>query len=105
MLVSSNQCLCVCYSNEQVKSKSGPDAVHYLSFQRHLMFLLSIMTVVSLAVILPINLSGDLQGGLDITISDYSSNLHNDKCVHFIISVLSLDCDFYLVSGSVHILV
>ncbi|XP_069370790.1 CSC1-like protein 1 isoform X2 [Paralichthys olivaceus] len=49
-------------NDEQIKSKSGPDAVHYLSFQRHLIFLLFIMTVISLSVILPINLSGNLLG-------------------------------------------
>ncbi|XP_034436745.1 CSC1-like protein 1 isoform X1 [Hippoglossus hippoglossus] len=49
-------------NDDKVKSKSGPDAVHYLSFQRHLIVLLSIITVISLSVILPINLSGDLQG-------------------------------------------
>uniref|UniRef100_A0A8C5NEZ4 CSC1-like protein 1 n=1 Tax=Gouania willdenowi TaxID=441366 RepID=A0A8C5NEZ4_GOUWI len=36
------------------------DAVHYLSFQRHLIFLLVIVTIASLAVILPVNMTGDL---------------------------------------------
>uniref|UniRef100_A0A8C5AIR0 Transmembrane protein 63A n=1 Tax=Gadus morhua TaxID=8049 RepID=A0A8C5AIR0_GADMO len=40
----------------------GIDAVHYMSFQRHLIFLLALVTVASLAVILPVNLSGDLLG-------------------------------------------
>ena len=45
-----------------MKAKCGIDAVHYMSFQRHLIFLLALVTVASLAVILPVNLSGDLLG-------------------------------------------
>lgn len=43
------------------------DAVHYLSFQRHLIVLLLVITVTSLSVILPVNLTGDLLGWIDIT--------------------------------------
>lgn len=39
------------------------DGVHYLSFQRHLIVLLIIMTVTSLGIILPVNFTGDLLGG------------------------------------------
>uniref|UniRef100_A0AAQ4RSP9 Transmembrane protein 63A n=1 Tax=Gasterosteus aculeatus aculeatus TaxID=481459 RepID=A0AAQ4RSP9_GASAC len=46
----------------KIKARCGMDAVHYLSFQRHLIVLLSVITVTSLAVILPVNLSGDLLG-------------------------------------------
>ncbi|XP_047191742.1 CSC1-like protein 1 isoform X3 [Scophthalmus maximus] len=49
-------------TDEKIKAKCGMDAVHYLSFQRHLIFLLFIMAVASLTVILPLNLSGDLLG-------------------------------------------
>uniref|UniRef100_A0A8D3DXI2 Transmembrane protein 63A n=1 Tax=Scophthalmus maximus TaxID=52904 RepID=A0A8D3DXI2_SCOMX len=52
-------------NDEKMKAKCGMDAVHYLSFQRHLIVLLVIMTVASLSVILPVNLSGDLLGGFD----------------------------------------
>ncbi|XP_030201489.1 CSC1-like protein 1 [Gadus morhua] len=48
--------------SETMKAKCGIDAVHYMSFQRHLIFLLALVTVASLAVILPVNLSGDLLG-------------------------------------------
>ncbi|XP_034018309.1 CSC1-like protein 1 [Thalassophryne amazonica] len=48
--------------DEKVKSRCGVDAVHYLSFQRHLIVLLSVTTVTSLAIILPVNLTGDLLG-------------------------------------------
>lgn len=40
---------------EQILLHTGPDAVHYLSFQQHLMIVMAIVTVVSLVVILPVN--------------------------------------------------
>uniref|UniRef100_A0A6Q2Y3W6 Transmembrane protein 63A n=1 Tax=Esox lucius TaxID=8010 RepID=A0A6Q2Y3W6_ESOLU len=51
-------CLSLC-SEEMVKARCGIDAVHYLSFQRHLIVLLVLITVASVAVILPVNLSGN----------------------------------------------
>lgn len=51
------------FSEEKVKSKCGVDAVHYLSFQRHLLILLVVLTASSLGIILPVNMSGDLLGG------------------------------------------
>ncbi|XP_058273713.1 CSC1-like protein 1 isoform X1 [Hemibagrus wyckioides] len=45
-----------------VKERCGMDAVHYLSFQRHLIVLLLIVCVLSVSVILPVNLSGNLLG-------------------------------------------
>ncbi|XP_061602643.1 CSC1-like protein 1 [Cololabis saira] len=45
---------------EKIKEKCGMDAVHYLSFQRHLIILLVIITITSLAIILPVNITGDL---------------------------------------------
>uniref|UniRef100_A0A671WX57 Transmembrane protein 63A n=1 Tax=Sparus aurata TaxID=8175 RepID=A0A671WX57_SPAAU len=50
----------VCFSEEKIKSRCGMDGVHYLSFQRHLIVLLVIIMVMSLGVILPVNLTGDL---------------------------------------------
>ncbi|XP_056261070.1 CSC1-like protein 1 isoform X2 [Seriola aureovittata] len=47
---------------EKMKARCGMDAVHYLSFQRHLIVLLLVITVTSLSIILPVNLSGDLLG-------------------------------------------
>uniref|UniRef100_A0A8C4GMF9 Transmembrane protein 63A n=1 Tax=Dicentrarchus labrax TaxID=13489 RepID=A0A8C4GMF9_DICLA len=47
---------------EKIKARCGMDAVHYLSFQRHLIALLMVIVVTSLAIILPVNLTGDLQG-------------------------------------------
>ncbi|XP_069014492.1 CSC1-like protein 1 [Embiotoca jacksoni] len=45
---------------EKIKIKCGMDAVHYLSFQRHLIVLLVVITITSLAIIMPVNLSGHL---------------------------------------------
>ncbi|KAJ8270530.1 hypothetical protein GJAV_G00115990 [Gymnothorax javanicus] len=47
---------------ETIKQRCGSDAVHYLSFQRHLIGLLTIICVMSIAIILPVNLSGNLLG-------------------------------------------
>ncbi|XP_055630167.1 calcium permeable stress-gated cation channel 1 [Toxorhynchites rutilus septentrionalis] len=49
-------------TREQILAHSGPDAVHYLSFQRHLMVLMAIITFISITIILPINFSGTLSG-------------------------------------------
>lgn len=45
-----------------VQERCGVDAVHYLSFQKHLITLLLLICVLSVSVILPVNLSGDLLG-------------------------------------------
>lgn len=49
-------------SNDQILEWCGEDAIHYLSFQRHIIFLLVVVSFLSLCVILPVNLSGDLLG-------------------------------------------
>ncbi|XP_061785779.1 CSC1-like protein 1 [Nerophis lumbriciformis] len=48
--------------DDKIKARCGIDAVHYLSFQRHLVILLLVITVTSLSIILPVNLTGDLLG-------------------------------------------
>ncbi|XP_029351811.1 CSC1-like protein 1 [Echeneis naucrates] len=47
---------------EKIKVRCGMDAVHYLSFQRHLIVLLLVITITSLSIILPVNLTGNLLG-------------------------------------------
>lgn len=42
--------------------RCGPDAANYLSFQRHLIVLMAVITLFSMCVILPVNFQGDLQG-------------------------------------------
>ncbi|XP_077196871.1 mechanosensitive cation channel TMEM63A isoform X2 [Paroedura picta] len=46
--------------DEEIHEKCGDDAIHYLTFQRHLICLLIVVTILSLCVILPVNMSGDL---------------------------------------------
>lgn len=50
------------FRDDQIRSKCGDDAVQYLSFQRHLIVLMFIITVTSLCIALPINMQGDLKG-------------------------------------------
>lgn len=49
-------------SNDQIQMHSGPDAFHYLSFQRHLIIVMAVITFVSIVLILPINFHGTLSG-------------------------------------------
>lgn len=45
---------------EQILLHSGPDAVHYLSFQQHLITVMAIITFISIVIILPVNFQGVL---------------------------------------------
>ncbi|XP_051976867.1 CSC1-like protein 1 [Xyrauchen texanus] len=45
-----------------IKERCGVDAVHYLSFQKHLIALQLLICVLSVLFILPVNLSGNLLG-------------------------------------------
>uniref|UniRef100_A0A672H5N4 CSC1-like protein 2 n=1 Tax=Salarias fasciatus TaxID=181472 RepID=A0A672H5N4_SALFA len=46
--------------DEEIRDKCGEDAVHYLSFQRHIIGLLVVVGVLSVGIILPVNFSGNL---------------------------------------------
>lgn len=48
---------------EQILMHTGPDAVYYLSFQKHLMLVMAIVTLVSLFIILPVNFFNGLPKG------------------------------------------
>ncbi|KAJ8288816.1 hypothetical protein COCON_G00014750 [Conger conger] len=48
--------------DEEIRSKCGMDATTYLSFQRHIILLMMVVCLLSVAVILPINFSGNLLG-------------------------------------------
>lgn len=48
--------------DEQILNHSGPDACHYLSFQRHLMIVMGAITLISIGIILPVNFQGTLGG-------------------------------------------
>uniref|UniRef100_A0A3P8QZL0 Transmembrane protein 63C n=1 Tax=Astatotilapia calliptera TaxID=8154 RepID=A0A3P8QZL0_ASTCA len=57
---SENASSLFCCRDEEIRSKCGIDAVTYLSFQRHIILLMTVVTLLSLAVILPVNISGNL---------------------------------------------
>lgn len=63
---------------DQILDHSGPDAVHYLSFQQHLMMVMAIMTLISILIVLPVNCQGKLAGDIwsfgHSTISNLESN-------------------------------
>uniref|UniRef100_A0AAV2JNI8 CSC1-like protein 2 n=1 Tax=Knipowitschia caucasica TaxID=637954 RepID=A0AAV2JNI8_KNICA len=46
--------------DDEIRDKCGEDAVHYLSFQRHIIGLLVVVGVLSVGIILPVNFSGNL---------------------------------------------
>ncbi|KFP52811.1 Transmembrane protein 63B, partial [Cathartes aura] len=46
--------------DDEIRDKCGGDAVHYLSFQRHIIGLLVAVGVLSVGIVLPVNFSGDL---------------------------------------------
>ncbi|XP_038646354.1 calcium permeable stress-gated cation channel 1-like [Scyliorhinus canicula] len=50
--------------DDEIQYKCGIDAIIYLSFQRHILVLLTVVCVLSIAVVLPVNFSGDLLGDL-----------------------------------------
>uniref|UniRef100_A0A8C8CJQ0 Calcium permeable stress-gated cation channel 1 n=1 Tax=Oncorhynchus tshawytscha TaxID=74940 RepID=A0A8C8CJQ0_ONCTS len=47
---------------QEIRSKCGVDATTYLSFQRHIILLMTVVCLLSLAIILPVNFSGNLLG-------------------------------------------
>lgn len=59
LIVSPSLRLC---RDEEIRSKCGIDAVTYLSFQRHIILLMTVVCLLSLAIILPVNFSGNLLG-------------------------------------------
>ncbi|KAM4679515.1 CSC1-like protein 1 isoform 3-T3 [Amazona ochrocephala] len=46
--------------DDEIHERCGEDAIHYLAFQRHIICLLIAVSILSVCVILPVNLSGDL---------------------------------------------
>lgn len=79
---------------ETILLHTGPDAVHYLSFQQHLMAVMALVTLVSLAIILPVNfLNGPTSTAFDVNSFGRTTmaNLANDSpwlWVHTIITIL-----------------
>lgn len=48
------------FRDDQIMKRNGPDAIQYLSFQRHIIIFLAIICVICLTVVLPVNYQGDL---------------------------------------------
>ncbi|XP_067848254.1 calcium permeable stress-gated cation channel 1 isoform X2 [Heptranchias perlo] len=48
--------------DDEIQYKCGIDAIIYLSFQRHILVLLTVVCALSIAIVLPVNFSGDLLG-------------------------------------------
>lgn len=59
---SLNSSLLPHHRDDEIRDKCGGDAVHYLSFQRHIIGLLVVVGVLSVGIVLPVNFSGDLLG-------------------------------------------
>lgn len=62
--------------DEEIREKCGEDAVHYLSFQRHIIGLLVVVGVLSVGIILPVNFSGNLLGELTVVNKLCTAPLH-----------------------------
>uniref|UniRef100_A0A673X939 Transmembrane protein 63C n=1 Tax=Salmo trutta TaxID=8032 RepID=A0A673X939_SALTR len=60
--VSEPLSLCCVSRDDEIRSKCGVDATTYLSFQRHIILLMTVVCLLSLAIILPVNFSGNLLG-------------------------------------------
>lgn len=64
---------------DQILSHSGPDACHYLSFQQHLIIVMSVITFVSIVIILPVNFQGKLSGDVNSFSHTTIANLAPDS--------------------------
>lgn len=76
---------------DQILKHSGPDAVHYLSFQQHLIVVMGIISFVSIVIILPINFQGTLSGDINSFSHTTIANLDGDSYllwVHTIFAIL-----------------
>ncbi|XP_076171762.1 transmembrane protein 63 isoform X2 [Ptiloglossa arizonensis] len=49
-------------TDDELLKRAGPDGLLYISFERHLIILTSLMVIVSLCIALPINFHGNMQG-------------------------------------------
>ncbi|XP_071962779.1 calcium permeable stress-gated cation channel 1-like isoform X2 [Antedon mediterranea] len=87
-------------TDNQIRRKSGVDAIQYLQFQRYLIGLVVIICVLSIGVILPVNFSGDQEGGKQNFGHTTISNLPTDSkalwvhtffaMIYFVIAIIAL---------------
>ncbi|XP_059482443.1 CSC1-like protein 2 isoform X2 [Neocloeon triangulifer] len=95
--------------DDDILRKSGPDAIQYLSFQRHVIFYMIIVTFISLAIVLPINFQGTLQGDEKTFGHTTVSNLSPDSewlWAHVVLAVLYLPLGIFVMrrfSVSMHL--
>lgn len=76
---------------DQILKHSGPDAVHYLSFQEHIIVVMGIVCFVSIVIILPINFHGSLSGDVNSFSHTTIANLDGNSpllWVHTICAIL-----------------
>ncbi|XP_043276289.1 calcium permeable stress-gated cation channel 1 [Venturia canescens] len=84
-------------TDAELLRRAGPDGLLYISFERHLILLTAMMTLVSLCVALPINLSGQMQGANATFSHTTLSNLDPSSSWIWVYSVLIL---LYLPAGA-----
>ncbi|XP_074652654.1 mechanosensitive cation channel TMEM63B-like isoform X2 [Tubulanus polymorphus] len=85
--------------DEHIQRKSGKDAVQYLSFQRYLILYTAIVCVFSIAVVLPVNFMGDLEGNDQTFGHTTISNVESGSpylWVHAVLAVLFLIIAVYM---------
>ncbi|XP_071835242.1 calcium permeable stress-gated cation channel 1-like isoform X2 [Apostichopus japonicus] len=78
-------------TDDDIRGKSGVDAVQYLQFQRYLIYLVFTVTVISMVIIMPINISGSQEIGKANFGKTTITNLPTDSgklWAHTIISML-----------------
>uniref|UniRef100_F7EDE9 Transmembrane protein 63A n=1 Tax=Xenopus tropicalis TaxID=8364 RepID=F7EDE9_XENTR len=81
-------------NDEDIYDRCGEDATHYLSFQRHIICLLIIASILSVGVILPVNLSGNLldKDPLSFGRTTIANLQHHDRLLwlHTVVAVVYL---------------
>uniref|UniRef100_A0A8C0AZM5 Transmembrane protein 63A n=1 Tax=Buteo japonicus TaxID=224669 RepID=A0A8C0AZM5_9AVES len=77
-------------SDDEIHERCGEDAIHYLAFQRHIICLLIAVSILSVCVILPVNLSGDLLVLPVSHIHNILSDSNNLLWLHTIFAVVYL---------------
>lgn len=79
--------------DEQILKKCGHDAVQYLSFQRHIIVYVAVICVISLCIVLPVNLQGNLEGNSTTYSHTTLTNLSPESSllwIHVLLSFLFL---------------
>lgn len=85
--------------DRHILQRSGPDTIQYLSFQRHLIAYVAFITLVSVIVVLPINLKGNLGGDIRHFGHTTMSNLDPYSpllWIHVVLSVFFLPVGVYV---------